>query len=70
MECSAGAACTSATWEPSHVLLAMGVPLELAIGSVRMTLSPDLSEADIDYVVEQLPALVARLRETAAPALP
>ena len=48
----------------------MGVPLELAIGSVRMTLSPELSEADIDYVVEQLPALVARLRATAAPALP
>ena len=77
VECSAGAACTSATWEPSHVLLAMGVPLELAVGSVRMTLSPDLSEADVDYVVGRLPALVARLRETggagaavAAPGLP
>ena len=41
--CSAGAACTSATWEPSHVLLAMGVPLELAIGSLRMTLWPSLT---------------------------
>ena len=70
VECSAGAACTSATWEPSHVLLAMGVPLELAIGSVRMSLSPELSEADIDYVVGHLPALVARLREAGAPALP
>ncbi len=70
VECSAGAACTSATWEPSHVLLAMGVPLELAIGSVRMSLTPDLAEADIDYVVERLPALVARLREAGAPALP
>ncbi len=70
VECSAGAACTSATWEPSHVLLAMGVPLELAIGSVRMTVWPNLSEADIDYVVEQLPRAVARLRAEGAPALP
>ena len=70
VECSAGAACTSATWEPSHVLLAMGVPLELAIGSVRMSLTPELGEADIDYVVERLPALVARLREAGAPVLP
>lgn len=62
IECSAGAACTSATWEPSHVLLAMGVPLDLAIGSVRLTLWPDLTEDDIDYVVEQLPAVVGRLR--------
>ena len=69
VECSAGAACTSATWEPSHVLLAMGVPLELAIGSVRMTLWPDLSEADVDYVVEQLPKAVTRLRAEGAPAL-
>ena len=69
VECSAGAACTSATWEPSHVLLAMGVPLELAIGSVRMTLWPNLSEADIDYVVEQLPRAVARLRAEGTPAL-
>jgi cysteine desulfurase len=65
--CSAGAACTSATWEPSHVLLAMDVPLELAIGSVRMTVWPSLDEADVDYVVEQLPGVVARLRAEAAP---
>ena len=67
VECSAGAACTSATWEPSHVLLAMGVPLELAIGSVRMTTWPTLSEAEIDYVAEQLPAAVKRLRAEATP---
>ena len=66
VECSAGAACTSATWEPSHVLLAMDVPLELAIGSVRMTTWPSLSEAEIDYVAEQLPAAVRRLRAAGA----
>ena len=68
IECSAGAACTSATWEPSHVLLAMGVPVDLAIGSVRMSVWPDLSESDIDYVVAQLPEAVARLRAAGAPA--
>ncbi len=68
IECSAGAACTSATWEPSHVLLAMDVPLELAIGSVRMTAWPTLSEADVEAVAEQLPAAVKRLRAEAAPA--
>ena len=69
IECSAGAACTSATWEPSHVLLAMNVPLELAIGSLRMTLSPQHTEADIDYVASELPAAVAHLRETVVPTI-
>ncbi len=69
VECSAGAACTSATWEPSHVLLAMNVPLELAIGSVRMTVWPSLSEADIDYASGCLAAAVRRLRAEAALAL-
>ncbi|MEX2446852.1 MAG: cysteine desulfurase family protein, partial [Dehalococcoidia bacterium] len=66
IECSAGAACTSATWEPSHVLLAMGVPLDLAIGSLRMTLWPSLTEAETDYVAEQVPAVVQRQRTLAA----
>ena len=69
IECSAGAACTSATWEPSHVLLAMNVPLELAIGSLRMTLCPQHTEADIDYVASELPAAVRHLRETAVPTI-
>jgi len=69
IECSAGAACTSATWEPSHVLLAMNVPLELAIGSLRMTLSPQHTEADVDYVASELPAAVRHLRETAVPTI-
>ncbi|MEZ4501061.1 MAG: cysteine desulfurase family protein [Dehalococcoidia bacterium] len=60
--CSAGAACTSSTWEPSHVLLAMDVPLELAIGSVRMTLSPAVTAEDVDAVVAALPPIVERLR--------
>ncbi len=67
IECSAGAACTSATWEPSHVLLAMNVPLELAIGSLRMTLWPSMTEAEVDYVASALPQAVAQLRADAVP---
>ena len=67
IECSAGAACTSATWEPSHVLLAMNVPLELAIGSLRMTLWPSITEAEIDYIASVLPQAVAQLRADAVP---
>ncbi|MEI7925359.1 MAG: cysteine desulfurase family protein [Chloroflexota bacterium] len=62
IECSAGAACTSATWEPSHVLLSMGVPLDLAIGSLRMTLWPSLTVAQIDYVAQQIPVALEQLR--------
>jgi cysteine desulfurase len=65
IECSAGAACTSATWEPSHVLLAMGVPLDLAIGSLRMTLWPSLTVAQIDYVAQQIPVALKQLRAAA-----
>ncbi len=63
IECSAGAACTSATWEPSHVLLAMGVPIDLAIGSLRMSLWPSLTEEQVDYVARELPAAVKQSRE-------
>jgi cysteine desulfurase len=62
IECSAGAACTSATWEPSHVLLAMNVPLELAIGSLRMTLWPSITEEQVDYIASALPQAVVQLR--------
>lgn len=62
IECSAGAACTSATWEPSHVLLAMGVPLDLAIGSLRMTLWPSLTVPQIDFVAQQIPVALEQLR--------
>ena len=64
VECSAGAACTSATWEPSHVLLAMGVPLGLAIGSLRMTLWPSLTVPQIDYVAGQIPLALDLIHAT------
>ena len=69
IECSAGAACTSATWEPSHVLLAMGVPLDLAIGSLRMTLWPSLTVPQIDYVAQQIPIALDLVRATSPAAL-
>jgi cysteine desulfurase len=60
---SSGSACTSGSLEPSHVLLAMGLPHEIAHGSLRMTLGRSTTEADVDYVVKALPPIVARLRE-------
>ena len=68
VEGSAGAACTSATWEPSHVLLAMGVSIDLAIGSLRLTLWPSLTEQQIDRVVAEVPRAVAELRNAAVTA--
>ncbi|WP_258359934.1 cysteine desulfurase NifS [Moorella sulfitireducens (nom. illeg.)] len=59
---SSGSACTSGSLDPSHVLLAMGIPHEVAHGSVRMTLGRDNTEADIDYVLEVMPEIVTRLR--------
>ena len=59
---SAGSACTSGNVEPSYVLVAMGVPLDWAMGSVRATLGRENTEADIDYVLEVLPPLVERIR--------
>ena len=59
---SAGSACTSGNVEPSYVLVAMGIPLDWAMGSVRATLGRLNTEADIDYVLEVLPPLVERIR--------
>lgn len=59
---SSGSACTSGSLDPSHVLLAMGIPHEVAHGSVRMTLGRDNTEEDIDYVLEVMPEIIARLR--------
>ena len=70
IECSAGAACTSATWEPSHVLLAMDIPLDLAIGSLRLTLWPSLGVPQIDYTAVQIPLALDAVRTAAAPLLP
>jgi cysteine desulfurase len=65
VEASAGAACTSATWEPSHVLLAMGIPLNLAIGSLRMGLWSTLTDAQVEYVARVLPVAVRECRAAA-----
>lgn len=60
---STGSACSSVTLEPSHVLLAMGIPPEVAHGSLRLTLGRKTSEGDIEYVLRVLPEIVQRLRE-------
>lgn len=60
---SSGSACTSASLEPSHVLLAMGVAPEVAHASLRMSLGRDNTEEDVDYVLETLPGIVRRLRQ-------
>ena len=59
---SSGSACTSASLEPSHVLKAMGVPIERAHGSLRLTTGSGNTEEDIDRVVEVLPGIIERLR--------
>lgn len=59
---SSGSACTSGSLDPSHVLLAIGLPHEIAHGSLRLTLSEDNTEEELDYVTEQLAAIVERLR--------
>jgi len=59
---SAGSACTSGSLEPSYVVTAMGVPTEWALGALRCSLGRSTSAADIDYVLEVLPAAVGRIR--------
>lgn len=59
---SSGSACTSGTLEPSHVLLAIGLPHEIAHGSLRLSLGDFNTEEEVDYVVEKLVEIVARLR--------
>jgi cysteine desulfurase len=68
--CSAGAACGATTIEPSHVLLAMGMPLEQAASTLRLTAGHDTTEDDVDYVLAVLPDIVERARaKHAAPAV-
>lgn len=59
---SSGSACTSGSLDPSHVLLAIGLPHELAHGSLRLTLGDGSTEEDVDYVLEVVPPIIERLR--------
>lgn len=61
--CSTGSACTSHSLEPSHVLLACGLPYEYAHGSLRFTLGKATTKKEIDYVMKYLPEIVKKLRE-------
>ena len=60
---SSGSACTSGSLDPSHVLLCMGLPHEIAHGSLRLSLGDFNTEEEIDYVVKSLVPIVDRLRE-------
>jgi len=59
---SSGSACTSGSLDPSHVLLALGLPHETAHGSLRITMSKYTTDAEIDYFLEQLPPIIEKLR--------
>ena len=59
---SSGSACTSGSLDPSHVLLAIGLPHEIAHGSLRLSLGEGTTEEDVDYVLEKVPPIIARLR--------
>ena len=59
---SSGSACTSGSLDPSHVLLAIGLPHEIAHGSLRLTLSKETTKEDIDFTVDKLKEIIARLR--------
>lgn len=62
---STGSACTSGTGEASHVLLALGIPEELAHGSLRLTISEDITKEDADFVIKKIKESVAKLRSKA-----
>jgi len=63
--CSAGAACGATTVEPSHVLLALGIPLDRAVATLRFSIGHQTTDADIDHVLDRLPAIVERSRDAA-----
>lgn len=60
---SSGSACTSGSLDPSHVLLAIGLPHEVAHGSLRLSMGAKTTEEEVDYVIETVPAIVQRLRD-------
>lgn len=59
---SSGSACTSGSLDPSHVLLAIGLPHEIAHGSLRLSIGEDTTEEDVDYILKVIPEVVKRLR--------
>ena len=59
---SSGSACTSGSLDPSHVLMAIGLPHEIAHGSLRLSIGDFTTEEDIDYIIEKLPPVIERLR--------
>ena len=59
---SSGSACTSGSLDPSHVLLAIGLPHEIAHGSLRLNLNEEISKEDMDYVVDSLKEIIDKLR--------
>ena len=59
---SSGSACTSGSLDPSHVLLAIGLPHEIAHGSIRLTISEENTKEEIDFVIDNLKQIIERLR--------
>lgn len=60
---SSGSACTSGSLDPSHVLLAIGLPHEIAHGSLRLSLGDATTEEEVDYVLQEVPKIIGRLRD-------
>ncbi len=60
---SSGSACASGSLDPSHVLIAIGLPHEIAHGSLRLSVGEDTTEEEVDYVIEVLPTIIQRLRD-------
>ena len=63
IQASSGSACTSGSLDPSHVLLSIGLPHEIAHGSLRLSFSDQNTIEDADYILSVLPDIVTRLRE-------
>jgi len=62
IQASSGSACTSNSLDPSHVILALGMPYEAAHGSIRFTLTKDTTKEDINYVLKEIPEIIKKLR--------
>lgn len=60
---SSGSACTSGSLDPSHVLLSLGLPHEIAHGSMRLSISEETTDEDVDYILEVIPKVITRIRD-------